>query len=289
MSSKVQYQVLITKRTSATRGVPPGKEDVLWVGSSSTLIHDGKDSVLVDTFLGKDDNETLVEWVIKSGYNLKYIYITHGHGDHWYGAHLLLQQFPQAQVLATKATIECMKENVSQEWLGLWQRLFPGQVPRHADQLLDPNKVKPVNDTNYTFQLGGYDLIAHEAGFTDTHSTTYLHIPSIDLVVSGDIVYNQVFPYLANTTTETRQEWLKALDSIAALNPKNVVPGHTIPEGGHDPKHIEETKKVLLDFNHHIPLSDSVLDLYNKVLALHPHRVNPGSLWAGSNAEKGKQ
>ncbi|KAK9717019.1 hypothetical protein K7432_006491 [Basidiobolus ranarum] len=289
MSPTLQFQVLVTKRKSATSGVPPGKEDILWVGSSSTLIHDGKDSILVDTFLGKDDNETLVDWVVQSGYNLKYIYVTHGHGDHWFGIHLLLQRFPQAQVLATKATVECMRENVAQEWLDRWQTLFPGQVPKHADQLYNPNNVKTINGTNYSFQLGGHELVAHEAGYTDTHSTTYLHVPSIDLVVSGDVVYCHVFPYLTTTTDKTRQEWLKALDSIAALKPQYVIPGHTIPDGGYDPKHIEETKKLLLDFNRFIPQSDSALDLYNKVSALHPHRVNPGSLWGGCNAVKEQQ
>ncbi|KAF7725049.1 Hydroxyacylglutathione hydrolase [Apophysomyces ossiformis] len=286
MGSTLQFQVLVTKRNSATRGVPPGKEDVLWVGSSSTLIHNGKESVLVDTFLGKNDNETLLDWVIKSGYDLKYIYITHGHGDHWFGVHRLLEKFPQAQVLATKATIKCMKENSNQEWLDRWHTLFPGQVARRAEDLFDPDRAIIINESNYKFQLGGHDFVAHEAGYTDTHSTTYLHIPSIDLVVSGDIVYNQVFPYLTATTEETRKEWVQALDSIAALKPKYVVAGHTIPDGGYDTKYIEETKKLLLDFDRFIPQSDSALDLYNKVSVLHSDRVNPGSLWGGCNAAK---
>lgn len=66
------------------------------------------------------------------------------------------------------------------------------------------------------------------------------------------------------------------------------MPVHTVPDAGYDPKHIEETKKILSDSNRHIPLSDSALDLYNKVFALHAHWVNPGSLWAGAHAEKGK-
>jgi hypothetical protein len=64
--------------------------------------------------------------------------------------------------------------------------MVPGQVPKHADQLFDPNNVNAVDDMNYSFRLRGNDIIVHEAGFTDSHNSTYLHVPSIDLMVSGD-------------------------------------------------------------------------------------------------------
>jgi glyoxylase-like metal-dependent hydrolase (beta-lactamase superfamily II) len=32
-----------------------------------------------------NQNEVLVDWVRASGKNLTTIYVTHGHGDHWFG------------------------------------------------------------------------------------------------------------------------------------------------------------------------------------------------------------
>jgi glyoxylase-like metal-dependent hydrolase (beta-lactamase superfamily II) len=38
----------------------------------------------------------LVEWAAASGRNLTTIYITHGHGDHFFGTGALLNHFPNA-------------------------------------------------------------------------------------------------------------------------------------------------------------------------------------------------
>ena len=36
-----------------------------------------------------------------------------------------------------------------------------------------------------------------EVGHTDTDDTTVLHVPDLDLVVAGDVIYNGVHMYLA--------------------------------------------------------------------------------------------
>ena len=51
---------------------------------SATLIYGQRDAVLVDTFISVDQADVLVDWVKGSGNNLTTIYITHGHGDHFF-------------------------------------------------------------------------------------------------------------------------------------------------------------------------------------------------------------
>ena len=53
-----------------------------------------------------------------------------------------------------------------------------------------------------------------------------LHVPSIGLIVAGDVVYNQCHIYVGDTTPESRKNWIAALDRLAALNPAMVVAGH---------------------------------------------------------------
>jgi glyoxylase-like metal-dependent hydrolase (beta-lactamase superfamily II) len=57
----------------------------MWVANSSTLIYGARDAILVDTFLTIEQSQTLLAWVIAKGKNLTAIYITHGHGDHFFG------------------------------------------------------------------------------------------------------------------------------------------------------------------------------------------------------------
>jgi len=75
-----------------------------------------------------------------------------------------------------------------------------------------------------------------ELGHTDTDYTTCLHVPSIGLVVAGDAAYNDVHLYLAESNTQTRREWVDALDKIEALNPRAVVASHKRPENEDDPR-----------------------------------------------------
>jgi hypothetical protein len=111
-------------------------------------------------------------------------------------------------------------------------------------------------------------------------------VPSIGLVVSGDAVYNNTHPYLAEADEKARAEWLAALDKIEVLHPRAVIAGHGVLDPDSSTRHIEETRGYLRDFSDSVATTSTARDVYEKMLALHPNRVNPGSLWAAANAAK---
>jgi glyoxylase-like metal-dependent hydrolase (beta-lactamase superfamily II) len=76
-----------------------------------------------------------------------------------------------------------------------------------------------------TLYLEGEELRVVGLGHTDTSHSTALHVPSIGLVISGDAVYNNTHPYLAECDENARDEWLRALDKIETLHPSRVNPG----------------------------------------------------------------
>jgi glyoxylase-like metal-dependent hydrolase (beta-lactamase superfamily II) len=155
---------------------------------------------------------------------------------------------------------------------------FPGQIPKRlvAAEALHGSE----------FELEGKKLVVEEVGHTDTADTTSLYIPSIDLVVAGDAVYNGVHPYLVESNKQTRLEWVAALDKIEALNPRAVIAGHKVPENDDDPKNIEETRRYIRDFIRLNESTQTARELYDRMLELYPNRVNPGSLWGSANAAK---
>src|SRR5215813_3482493 len=126
----LQWEVFVVKRQGVTRDLPPGKEHLNWVGGSATLIFGARDAVLVDTLLTIEQNRALSDWIAAKGKNLTTIYLTHGHGDHFFGLGALLERFPGAGAVARPGVIHVMRQQASVESLAsFWGPRYPGQIP----------------------------------------------------------------------------------------------------------------------------------------------------------------
>jgi glyoxylase-like metal-dependent hydrolase (beta-lactamase superfamily II) len=168
--------------------------------------------VLVDAPLTITQAADVGDWIAASGRRLRQIYITNGHGDHWFGAIPLLQRFPGVAVQATVGTAKLMAtQNAPDFRAEFWDKVFPGQLP--AGDL----DVSIVDERGFEFD--GVALVPVEVGYTDTDATTMLHAPDIDLLVAGDVVYNGVHLYLTETGGVAGiDEWLAALDTAESLH-----------------------------------------------------------------------
>ena len=280
-STTLNYDVFVVKSSGLTGDLPIGTESLQWVTNTATLIYGEQDAVLVDTFLTHEQNLQLIEWITKSGKNLLAIYITHAHGDHAFGIKMVLDRFPNARAVATPAVIKAIQVQIDPEYMkSFWLKLFPGQIsePLGLPEALDRQE----------FEVEGQKLVVVDDGFTDTADSTSLYVPSIGLLVAGDAVYNGVHPYLIETSEQTRLNWIAALERLETLNPRVVVAGHKNPANGDDPHHIEATRTYIRDFNRLNHETTTIHELYDKVLALHSERANPGALWFSAKAAKGE-
>ena len=277
----LQYKVSTVKRQGVNRdpNMPVVPDDLKWVVNTATLIYGKTDAVLVDTFLTVDQSKLLVEWVAATGKDLKYVYITHGHGDHFFGLQMLLDRFPNAKAISTKAVVNDTAEMLTPEMMdNYWNKLFPGQIP---------NKIaRPQAMEGNFFELEGHKIQVIETGFTDTHNSTSIYVPSIGLLVAGDVVYNGIHPFLAETTKQTRQEWIASLEKLESLHPKAAVAGHKNPDNDDSGDNIAATKKYLEDFERLNNETSSANELFTKMFALYSERANPGSLWGAATKAK---
>src|SRR6202521_1913326 len=230
-----------------------------WAPTSATLISGERDSVLVDALLTSDQASALASWIEASERNLTTIYITHGHGDHFFGLSLVLDRFPRAKAVATPAVIAHMlQQSASSLVKTYWNVLFPGQIPQPlvvAEPLV-----------NSVIDLEGHELVVVEVGHTDSDSSTCLYVPAIDLVIAGDAVYNDVHLFLGESDTKGLQEWIAALDVIESLRPRIVVAGQQRPGAEDSPRFIEETRRYLRDFDGADKSTSTARDLYNRIV-----------------------
>jgi glyoxylase-like metal-dependent hydrolase (beta-lactamase superfamily II) len=263
-----------------TNDLPPTMTQAMFQAIAATLIYGKQDAVLVDAYMTVKQTDALADWVTASGKNLKTIYITHGHGDHWFGIGALLERFPNAKAVATPNVVSVMRQHASPAILErVWKASFPGQIP---DRLVMAEELK-----GNVIDLEGHELVAVELGHTDTDYTTCLNVPSIGLVVAGDAAYNDVHLYLAESNSNTRREWISALDKIESLNPSAVVASHKRPENEDNPRIIDETRQYIRDFDRLVEVTRTAQELYDKMLEIYPNRVNPGwALWSSARAVK---
>src|SRR6516162_3311049 len=220
--SSLKYKVFTVTRPGLNRDVPPGKESLSWVANSATLIYGARDAVLVDTFLTVEQCNSLADAIVASGKTLKAIYVTHAHGDHFFGIKVLQDRFPNVKALATPEVVARMKLQITPEKLNArWRKLFPNQIP-DVISIADPLEGNEID-------LEGSKLVVVRLGHTDTDDTTCLHVPSIGLVLAGDAIYNGIHPLLNESNRQTQLQWLAALDKVDALKPSAVVAGHKFP------------------------------------------------------------
>jgi glyoxylase-like metal-dependent hydrolase (beta-lactamase superfamily II) len=60
----------------------------------------------------------------------------------------------------------------------------------------------------------------------DTDENTMLWIPGQRLLIAGDVLFNDMHVYTAETDSEARGKWLNSLQKIRELRPSVVIPGH---------------------------------------------------------------
>jgi glyoxylase-like metal-dependent hydrolase (beta-lactamase superfamily II) len=269
----LSYEVLVSDGVPRTIDLRlPNGDGIVSSPISTTLIYGEQDAVLVDPPLTHAQIAQVAEGVARSGKRLAFVYVTHGHPDHWFGTATLLEQFGDAGtvVYATEGTIRQMREQLRGKDKG-FANSFP-QVPEYTPVLAVP---VPAGG----FRLEGRLLRAVETGHTDTDDSSVLHVPSIGLVVAGDVVYNGVHQMMLEGGNGGLEAWLDGIDRIAELNPRHVVAGHKNKDLPDDPKILDETRQYLRDTIRLLAGKPTPREFFEQMMKLHGDRLNPGPLW----------
>jgi glyoxylase-like metal-dependent hydrolase (beta-lactamase superfamily II) len=254
-------------------GVLPNGEPKLFSPMASTLIYGSTDAVLTDPGMTADQARVLGDWIAEHDRNLTDIFITHGHGDHWFAAGLLAERFG-ARIVASAGTIAQMRGNAAARPL-LWDKVYTG---------IPDSPVTAVTVPGNRFTLEGQELVIVEVGATDSDDTTVLHVPDLELVVAGDVIYNGVHMYLAQSAIVGGfGPWRDAIDTVEALEPRHIVAGHQNKQLDDDAaRQIAETRQYLDDAEALLRTETTAIDFFNAKLERYPSHLGRTVLWAGS-------
>jgi glyoxylase-like metal-dependent hydrolase (beta-lactamase superfamily II) len=273
-SDNLTYDVFVNDPPPQDNGLLPNGEPKLFSPQASTLISGSEDAVLTDPAMTADQARALGDWVAGKGRNLTDIFITHGHGDHWFAAGVLAERFA-ARIVASAGTIVQMHANLAVRPL-LWDKVYSG---------IPPSPVTAVTVPDNRFTLEGHDLVIIEVGPTDTDDTTVLHVPGLNLVVAGDVIYNGVHMYLAQSVVVGGfGPWREAIDKVEAVKPRHIVCGHQNKQLDDDAERtIAETRQYLDDADDLLRTESNAVDFFNAKIERYPNHLGRTVLWAGAS------
>ena len=185
---------------------------------NSVIVEGDREVMLVDAQLTKASAEKVLQQIQQTKKPLSMIYITHEHADHFLGLEVFKRAYPAVTIIATSAVVDRINK-VYREKLDKWQKLLGSDA---SSQVVEISK---FDGSYFDFEGSTIQLIKGIQG--DTDQNTMLWIPGQRILLAGDVLFNDIHVYTAETDRIARAKWSDTLRKVKDLNPSVVVPGHS--------------------------------------------------------------
>jgi glyoxylase-like metal-dependent hydrolase (beta-lactamase superfamily II) len=174
--------------------------------------------MLVDAQLTKTSAEKVLQQIKETKKPLSIIYITHEHADHFLGLEVFKEAYPRVRIIANSAVVDRINK-VYQEKIDKWKTILGSGATSQvvAIEKFDGNFIK--------FESSKIEVLKNIQG--DTDENTMLWIPGQRILITGDVLFNNMHVYTAETDSKAREKWLNSLQKIRELKPSVVIPGHS--------------------------------------------------------------
>lgn len=187
----------------------------------SVIVMGKKDAAVLDAQWSLSNGHRVAAEVLETGLNLKYIYITHAHPDHYFGLGPIAEAFPEAKVIALQEVASTINKQLFgkvDHWVNI---IGPTNVPTKAVN------IEPLSENYFELEGERIEIIPKVMG--DMKYNTAVWIPSIKTLYGSDVLFNKSHPFTCEITAEERQQWLKDIERLEKLGAEVVIPGHQKP------------------------------------------------------------
>src|SRR5712664_480612 len=196
--------------------VVTSSDDQFW--TNSIIIDGAHEVMLVDAQLTKTNAERVLQEIRATKKPLSLIYITHEHADHFLGLEVFKEAYPTAIILATSNVVDRINK-VYQEKIDKWRGILGSGATSHSVA------ISKYDDNFIRFENSKIEILRNLQG--DTDENTMLWLPGQNTLIAGDVLFNDMHLYTAETDMAARKRWLNTLETIRELKPAVVIPGHS--------------------------------------------------------------
>lgn len=246
----------------------------------NAVVVSGKtEAVVIDTGFTRADALRVAANVLDSGKTLKAVLISNADPDFYFGAEVLKEQFPQAQIVTTPAVREKIQSKLAGK-LAFWGPKMGANAPR--------SPVVPDALPGSTLTVDG-EVIEIRGTTGELAARPYVWIPSIKAVVGNIAVFGNLHVWTADTQKlSERKAWLAQLDELLALKPTVVVPGHSAAGTVQDESAIRYTRDYLVRFEQELGRSKDATELIAAMKKAYPNAGMGMALDIGAKVNKGE-
>lgn len=246
----------------------PGEKSVFPV--SSEIISGEHEVVLIDAQFQRNDAENLAAKIKATGKTLTTVYISHSDPDFYFGLDVIKAAFPQAKIVATPETIKAIEASKEGK-LAYWGPILKDNAPR---SVVVP---QPLQGESFTVDGQKIDVKGLNG---PTPERTYVWIPALKAVVGGvPVSGNNIHLWVADTqTAQSRADWQQTLESIKALKPEVVVPGHFLPGAPQSIESVTFTQNYLTRLEAALPKAKDANELIATMKKQYPQLKDESSL-----------
>jgi glyoxylase-like metal-dependent hydrolase (beta-lactamase superfamily II) len=226
---------------------------------TATLVLGDDEAMLVDTGFTRADGHRLAAAVLDSGKTLTKIVVSHSDPDFYWGAEVLADAFPVAEILATPEVIAAIKAKYEGK-LQAWAAVGANRPTRLV-------AMKPLTG-DIEFAGHHFELMGAVPVMPDR---TFFFEPASRTILGGVLVFSSEHVWIADTPRDDQLDaWTGLLDRMAALEPVLVVPGHRLPGALADVSAVHFTKDYIATFRDVVAASPDAASATTELIERYP-------------------
>jgi glyoxylase-like metal-dependent hydrolase (beta-lactamase superfamily II) len=229
---------------------------------ASVIVMGKSDAVLIDTQWTLSNAYRVAAEILETGKNLKVIYVTHAHPDHYFGLGHMAEIFPQARVLALPEVAHLINKQFFGK-LEHWEKVI-GSTNICRKEV----NIEPLDENFIELEGQSIEIIPNIMG--DMKHNSLVWIPSIKTLYASDVLFNQAHPFTCEVTAEERQLWIQAINDLEKMGAEVIIPGHQKPGLPFDSSSCDFTRDYLIATQEMLAKTHDVAGFYYAMVKQFP-------------------